>query len=89
MINGQWPAGGLISAVLYQFAVIINGGPSFWSRMNFASAVLLAEAYPAAVVAAILAGKTVLTGMLFGAPIRHLRDVHFALQSGNCYKGHD
>jgi hypothetical protein len=49
----------------------------------------LAEAYPATVVAAILAGKTLRTGMLFGAPIRCLRNVHFALQSGNCYKGHD
>ncbi|MBW2706076.1 MAG: hypothetical protein JRD84_07185 [Deltaproteobacteria bacterium] len=58
-------------------------------RMNFTSAVSLAEAYPAAVVAAILAGKTLRTGMFFEAPIRCLRNVHFTLQSGDCYKGHD
>jgi hypothetical protein len=47
--------------------------------MSFASALSLAEAYPATVVAAILAGKTLRAGMLFGAPGRWLRNVHFTL----------
>jgi hypothetical protein len=60
-----------------------------YERMRFTSAVSLAEAYPATVVAAILAGKTLLAGMLFGTLIRRLRNVDFTLQPGNCYKGHD
>lgn len=58
------------------------------NNRNFRPAFSLAEAYPATVVAAILAAKTLRTGMFLGAPIRCLRNVHFTLQSGNCYKGH-
>jgi hypothetical protein len=59
-----------------------------YERMSFTSAVTLAEAYTATIVAAILAGITLLAGMLFGTLIRRLRNVHFTLQPGNCYKGH-
>jgi hypothetical protein len=41
--------------------------------------VILAAAYPAAVVAALLAGKTVFTRLFFGAPAGFLRDKYFAL----------
>jgi hypothetical protein len=78
----------LFGAILYQVDVVFNGNHSFLNSMNFASAGSSAEAYPAAVVAAILAGKTVLTRMLFGVPSRFLRDVYFTLQSGNGYKRH-
>jgi hypothetical protein len=39
----------------------------------------LAAAEPTAVVAAILTGKTVLTGVFVGATVRRARYVHFAL----------
>ena len=55
----------------------------------FASAFSLTETYPATVVAATLAGKTLRAGMFFGALIRCLWNVHFTFESGNCYKGHD
>ena len=70
-------------------ADLFDGSRTFLNNRNYRSAVSLAEAYPATVVAAILAGKTLLAGMLFRTPFRGLRNVHFALQSGNCYKGHD
>jgi len=42
-------------------------------------ALSLTEAYPAAVVAAILARKTLPAGMLFGESIRRLGHVYLAL----------
>jgi hypothetical protein len=41
--------------------------------------VALAAAYPAAIVAALLAGKTVFTRLFFGAPVGFLGDKYFAL----------
>jgi hypothetical protein len=84
-INAQF----LFGAILHQVAGVFNRNRSFSDDMNFASAGSLAETYPAAVVAAILAGKTVFARMLFGASSRLLRDVYFTLQSGNGYKRHD
>ena len=43
------------------------------------SRIAAAAAYPAAVVAALLAGKTVFTRLFFGAPVGFLRDKYFAL----------
>jgi len=51
---------------------ILNG-----SRV--ARALPLAAAYPAAVVTALLAGKTVFTRLFFGAPAGFLRNKYFAL----------
>lgn len=79
----------LFGAILYQIAGVFNRNRSFSGGMKFAPAGPLAEAYAAAVVAAILAGKTVLARMLFGAPGRLLRDVYFTLQSGDGCKRHD
>jgi hypothetical protein len=51
---------------------ILNG-----SRV--ATALPLTAAYPAAVIAALLAGKTVFTRLFFGSPVGFLRDKYFAL----------
>jgi hypothetical protein len=51
---------------------ILNG-----SRL--ASAASLTAAYPAAIFAALLAGKTVFTRFFFEAPIGFLRDKDFPL----------
>jgi len=49
------------------------------NRSRIAPAVQLTAAYPAAIVAALLAGKTVFTRLFFGAPVGFLRDKYFAL----------
>ena len=72
-----------------KIAIAANGNRLFLNRIYVASGASLAEAHPAAVIAAFLAGKTVLAGMLFDTPDRRLRDVHLALQSANGYMGHD
>ena len=53
-------------------ANILNG-------TRIASVVLLTAAYPAAVSTALLAGKTVFTGLFFKAPVGFLRNKYFAL----------
>ena len=52
---------------------------NFLSGSRIAAAVALTAAYPAAIVAALLAGKTVFTQLFFGAPVGFLRDKYFAL----------
>jgi len=49
------------------------------NRSRIASEVPLAAAYPAAIVAALLAGKTVFTRLFFGDPVGFLGDKYFAL----------
>jgi hypothetical protein len=49
------------------------------SGSRIASAVIVAAAYPAAVVAAMLAGKAVFTRLFFGASAGFLRGKYFAL----------
>jgi hypothetical protein len=51
-------------------------------RKEDTTTVALAEANPTAIVTAILAGKTILAGMLFDALFRLLRNIHFTLQAG-------
>jgi|GEM_PF-6097234 len=55
----------------------------------FESAFSLTETYPATVVAAILAGKTLRTEVFIGALFRYLWNVHFTFESGNCFEGHE
>jgi len=49
------------------------------NKKGFGSAFSLAEAYPATVVAATLAGKTLRAGMLFGASRPRPWNKHFTL----------
>ena len=51
----------------------------YLTRSRIASKVPLAAAYPAAIVAALLAGKTVFTRLFFGDPVGFLGDKYFAL----------
>jgi len=63
------------SAYLLRFSLpanILNG-------MRIASAVSLTAAYPAAVITALLAGKTVFTRLFFEIPVGFLRNKYFAL----------
>jgi hypothetical protein len=53
-------------------ASILNG-------TRIASAVSLTAAYPAAVITALLAGKTVFTRLFFETPVGFLRNKYFAL----------
>ena len=62
-------------AYLLRFSLpanILNG-------TRIASAVSLTAAYPAAVITAVLAGKTVFTRLFFEIPVGFLRNKYFAL----------
>jgi hypothetical protein len=52
---------------------------NFLNGSRIAAAVAPAAANPAAIVAALLAGKTVFTRLFFGAPVGFLRHKYFAL----------
>ncbi len=51
----------------------------YFNGLSFASAAPLIAAHPAAVVAALLTGKTVFTRHFFGATVGFLRVKYFAL----------
>ena len=51
----------------------------YFNRSRIVSAVMPAATYPAAVVAAMLAGKTVFTRLFLGVPAGFLRNKYFAL----------